>query len=147
MSAYHSVATVTRYSTKISRDQNDTDAEKTKKKVFDVFTQTEFDTSSSCQVSLEDSLSTTHGYFEHSAQNFLNQPALLSTHYTSLKFVDDVELPSSRNDTLRNNIHLAYFHTDYLSSQPATHPRKELSGKMTKFFNSADDPIRSYHTI
>ena len=73
--------------------------------VKNIFSQTEFDTSPSTEVSLERNLSTPQGHFGK-PENFLNHPA---THCFSLKFDADDEFSSMNIDTF----HVRYAHIEY----------------------------------
>ena len=97
------------------------------KKVINVFTQTEFDTSSGTDVSPK------HGY-SRDPENLLNQ---FATQFSSLKFLVDDQFSSLKKDTLLVN----YAHIDYLSSYTATFPCHEPSARSTKVIQ---DSIQSY---
>ena len=111
----------------ISSYQNDTDAVRNKKEVYIVFCRTEFDTSLSTEVFPQQNSSKSQGYFSN-PEIFRNQLALL---FSSLKFDDDDDIPSVKNDTLPVNC----WHTDYLSFHTARHPRQKLFRMMTKSFH------------
>ena len=90
------------------------------KEFINIFTQTEFDTSSSAEVSPKHILSTPQGYFRN-LEDLLTQAAFFPTQYASLKFDDDDEF-SAVNDTILDNGHVALAQTDYHSTHTATHP-------------------------
>ena len=63
-----------------------------------------------------------------------------------MNFNDGDEFPSANHGPLLRNALLTYAHTDNLSSPTAAHPRQDPLGKMTQFFHTSDDPIKSYPT-
>ena len=85
----------------IFKDRNDTDGEKKKKEMIDIFFHTEFDTSSQTEVCPD------YGCFCN-PENVLNQP---ETHHSSLKNDSDDEFSSAKKDTLHvNYAHTTLFH-------------------------------------
>ena len=79
-------------------EQENTDAEKFKNEVINVFTQKEFDSYSKSEISTNHTFLAPHGYFSN-LENFAHKAA---AHYSLLKFDIDDEF-SAKIDTLRVN--------------------------------------------
>ena len=109
-------------------ERNKTDAEKIKSEVNDVFTQTEFDTSSQTEVSPIYIFLTCQRYYSNS-ERLLTKPA---SFYSSVKFDADDEISSL-------NVNSA--HPDFLSFYTATFPRQD---PFAIFAKNIPDPIESY---
>ena len=118
----------------ISDDQNESDPEK--KEVVNVFTQADFDTAPSFEVSAEHTLSTFHGEFIN-PKSSKNQKA---TRYSSLNSDDDDDVSYLRYDTL----HVNYAHPDSSSSHKASYQCHDHSKRMAKLFQ---DKIKPYSLI
>ena len=96
-----------------------------------MFSQTEFDTSSSAEVSRKRNLATPQRIFSNT-ENFLNEFSNFSTLHPSLKNDDDDEISSAAIDLYPNNVHVTYAHTEmsYWSSsisRPFHNVAKNLS--------------------
>ena len=115
-------------------EQNNTDAEKFKKEVIIVFTQSEFHVTSGTENFPNHNYLSPPGYFDY-AEILAHEP---SRHYSSLKFDNDDEF-SAENETLQVN----YASSDYFSSYSATLQRKDPSALMPKLNGG---PMSTYPT-
>ena len=96
-----------------------------------MFSQTEFDSSTSAENSGKHNLATPQRNFGNT-ENFLNELSNFSTHYPSMKNDDDDEFSSATIVLYPNNIHITYAHTEmsYSSSsipRPFQNVAKNLS--------------------